>query len=127
VKGLTILSAAWLLLGFSLALAAEQAPARLSPRTPEMSTAGKVLEVSETLLTIERTLKGKVETMVFVLEAPLPDIAVGDQLRVNYLRKDGQNVLIRLSPTGRTAVQTPKAIPGKKPAPAATPVRKRNP
>ena len=48
VKGIAILSAAWLLLGFSLALAAEQAPARLSPRTPEMSTAGKVLEVSET-------------------------------------------------------------------------------
>lgn len=119
MKGIAILSAAWLFLGFSLVFAAEQAPSRLSPRTPEMSTAGRVLEVSETLLTIERTLKGKVETMTFVLERPLPEVIVGDQLRVNYLQREGQNVLTRFSPTGRTAVQKPKAGGGAKPTAAA--------
>lgn len=126
MKGLSILSAAWLLVGFSLALAAEQAPA-LSPRVPEMSTAGKVLEVSAEILTIERTLKGKVEAMTFVLESPLPDIAVGDQLRVHYLRKGGQNVLIRVSSTARTAVQKPKVISGEKPATPVLPAKKQHP
>ena len=119
MKGLAILSAAWLFLGFSLAFAAEQAPSRLSSRTPELSTAGRVLEISETLLTIERTLKGKVETMTFALESPLPEVAVGDQLRVSYLQREGQNVLTRFSPAGRTAVQKPKAGGGPKPAAAA--------
>ena len=90
-----------------------------------MSTAGKVLEVSETLLTIERTLKGTVETMAFVLESPLPNVAVGDQLRVNYLRKGEQNVLLRVSPAGKTAVQKPRAVSGGKPA--ALPAEKPRP
>ena len=63
-----------------------------------MSTAGKVLEVSDTILKIERTLKGKAEIMEFILEKPFPNIAVGDQIKVSYLEKDGRNILIRVAP-----------------------------
>ena len=61
----------------TVAFAAEKAPvsAPPPPRVPEMSTAGKVLEISDTLLKIERTLKGNAETMEFVLEKPFPGIA----------------------------------------------------
>ncbi len=73
-----------------------------------MSTAGKVLEVSDTILKIERTLKGKAEIMEFVLEKPFTNIAVGDQIKVSYLEKDGRNILIRVAPAKKTAVQKPK-------------------
>ncbi len=73
-----------------------------------MSTAGKVLEVSDTVLKIERTLKGKAETMEFILEKSFTDITVGDQIKVSYLEKDGRNILIRVAPAKKTAVQKPK-------------------
>ena len=73
-----------------------------------MSTAGKVLEVSDKVLKIERTLKGKTETMDFFLDKPFTDIAVGDQIKVDYLEKDGRNILIRVAPAKKTAVQKPK-------------------
>ena len=68
-----------MLLCFTLAFAAEKTPAVPSPRprVPEMSTAGKVIEVSDTVLKIERTLKGEAEIMEFFLEKPFTNIAVG--------------------------------------------------
>jgi len=100
-----------LMVGFTLALAAEKPTAAASPsspRVPEMSAAGKVVEVSATLLKIERTLKGEVEIMDFVLERPLPKTAVGDQVKVSYRSKEGKNILIRIAPAKMTAIQKPK-------------------
>ncbi|MFH2074194.1 MAG: hypothetical protein ABIJ57_02430 [Pseudomonadota bacterium] len=71
----------------------------------EMSAAGKVMEISDTVLRIERTLKGKVETMEFYLEKPFLNIKVGEQIRVNYREKEGRNVLLRVAPAKKTAVQ----------------------
>ena len=70
-----------------------------------MNTAGKVVEVSATILKIERTLKEKVEIMEFVLEKPFPDIVAGDQIKVSYREKGGQNILIRVAPAQKTAVK----------------------
>jgi hypothetical protein len=97
----------FILIGFTLALAAEKSPSAppLPPRITEMSTAGKVLEVSDATLKIERTLKGKAEIMEFMLEQPFPNIAAGDQIKVSYLEKDGHNVLIRVAPAQKTAVR----------------------
>jgi hypothetical protein len=81
------------------------APAR---KTPEMSTAGKVIGISEKTLKIERSLKGKVEIMEFSLEKPFPEIVLGDQIRISYLERDGQNILTRVAPATKTAVQKPK-------------------
>jgi hypothetical protein len=119
-----------IVIGFTLALAAEQPqPSRpLPPRTPEMNTAGKVLEVSDTILKIERTLKGKVEIMEFILKKPFPNLAAGDQIKVSYCEKNGQNVLIRAAPAKKTAVRkaVKKEFPGEmKPVnPPAGPVIK---
>jgi hypothetical protein len=110
MKRFLISAAVFLLLYFTLAFAAEKPPvsAPLTPRVPEMSTAGKVLEISDTLLKIERTLKGKAETMEFALEKPFPGVAVGDQIKVSYLEKEGRNILIRVARAKMTAVQKPK-------------------
>ena len=107
MKRFLTITAALMLLVFTLAFAAEKPPAAppLRSRIPEMSTAGKVVEISDTVLRIERTLKGKVEMMDFSLEKPFPNIAVGDQIRVNYREKEGRNVLLRVAPAKKTAVQ----------------------
>lgn len=119
-----------LMVGFTLALAAEKPTAATSPsspRVPEMSAAGKVVEVSATLLKIERTLKGEAEIMDFVLERPIPKTAVGDQVKVSYRSKEGRNILIRIAPAKMTAIQKPKKEASKteKPqGPQAAPVVK---
>jgi hypothetical protein len=91
-----------------------------------MSTAGRVLEISDTALKIERTLRGKAETMVFILEKPFPGITVGDQLKVSYLEKEGRNILLRVAPATMTAVQKPKSSvkPATPPAGKTGPVTK---
>jgi hypothetical protein len=107
MKRFLALAVVLIMIGFTLALAAEKSPSAPPPppRIPEMSAAGKVLEVSETLLRIERTLKGKAEIMEFILEQPFSNIATGDQIKVSYLERDGRNVLIRIAPAQKTAVR----------------------
>lgn len=110
MKRFLVIAAALIGIAFTLALAAENPMPNpsVTPRVPEMSTAGKVLEVSDKVLKMERTLKGKTETMDFSLDKPFTDIAVGDQIKVDYLEKDGRNMLIRVAPAKKTAVQKPK-------------------
>jgi hypothetical protein len=93
----------------------------------EKNTAGKVVAISDKTLKIERTLKGKVETMEFSLEKPFANITVGDQMKINYIEKNGQNVLLQVAPAPKKAVQkskkeTPKTA--KPVAPPAPPVTK---
>jgi hypothetical protein len=130
MKRFLTLAAILMLLCFTLVFAAEKprsAPS-LPPRIPEMSTAGTVLEISGTSLKIERTLKGKAETMEFILEKPFPDVAAGDPVKVSYHEKDGRNVLIRVAPAQKTAVKkaVKKDLPkGIKPVvPSAAPATK---
>jgi hypothetical protein len=117
------------LIGFTLAFAAEKPGAAppLRARVPEMRAAGKVMEVSDALLKIERMLNGKPEVMEFLLEKPLPNVAVGDQIKVSY-QETKRNIVIRVAPTRKTAVRKTvgKELPkGMKPvAPPATPVKK---
>jgi hypothetical protein len=118
-----------ILLGFVPAFAAEKTATAppTPPRVPEMSTAGKVIEVNATLLKIERTLKGEAEIMEFALEKAFTDIAVGDQIKVSYREQNGRNILVRVAPAKMTAVQRPKkeAPKAAKPAePKAAPVAK---
>lgn len=116
MKRFLITAAGVMVLCFALVFAAEKPTAVRPPppRVPEMSTAGKVISVSKTELRIERTLKGKVETMEFTLENPFPTIAVGDQIKVSYREKDGRNLLIRVAPSKKTAVgKSKKEIPKK--------------
>jgi hypothetical protein len=116
MKRFAALTAILLFVGITLAFAADNRPAAppAPPRTPEMSTAGKVVEVSDALLKIERTLKGSAEIMEFILEKPFPNIAAGDQIKVSYRVKDGRNILIRVAPAPKTAVQKPGKQEAKK-------------
>jgi hypothetical protein len=124
MKRFLVIAATLIGIAFTLALAAEnpmpKPSASVTPRVPEMSTAGKVLEVSDKVLKIERTLKGKTETMDFSLDKPFTDIAVGDQIKVDYLEKDGRNILIRVAPAKKTAVQKPKKTATKTASPTET-------
>jgi hypothetical protein len=129
MKRFWTVAAVLLIVGFTLALAAEnpQAAPPIPTRVPEMSTAGRVIEVSDTLLKIERTLKGEAETMEFVLEKPFPRLTVGEQIKVSYRAKEGRNILIRVAPAKMTAIQktkkeTPK--PEKAPGSQAAPITK---
>jgi hypothetical protein len=110
MKRFLIITATLMLLCFTLAFAAEKTPPvpSSSPRVPEMSTAGKVMEVTDTVLKIERTLKGETETMEFSLEKPFTNIVVGNQVKVSYREKGGRNILIRVAPAKMTAVQKSK-------------------
>jgi hypothetical protein len=126
--GLT-LAAVLILIGFTPPFAAEKGTAVPvpSPRVPEMSAAGTVKEITVTHLKIERTLKGKAELMEFVLEKPFPDVAVGEQVKVSYLEKEGRNILIRMAPAQKTAVKkgSKKDFPnGMKPAAPVAPAGK---
>jgi hypothetical protein len=109
MKRFLIVAASLMLLGFAPAFAAEKTVVPSSPpRVPEMSTAGKVIEITTALMKIERTLKGETEIMEFILEKPFANIAVGDQIKVSYREKNGRNVLIWFAPAKMTAVQKPK-------------------
>jgi len=122
MKRFWILPAVLLIIGFTLAFAAEkpQGAAPPPPRVPEMSTAGVVLEISATVLKIERTLKGEAEIMEFAIEKTFPTISVGDQIKVSYRQKEGRNILTRVAPAKMTAVQKPKKGTPKEVKPPAT-------
>jgi hypothetical protein len=130
MKRFLTLAAVLIFIGFTLAFAAEKPTSAppLPPRIPEMSAAGKVLEISDTILKIERTLKGKAEITEFILEKPFPNIAAGDQIKVSYLERDGRNILTRVALAQKTAVRKavkkdfPKEM--KPVAPPAPPVTK---
>jgi len=64
------------------AFAAEKPSARSTqsvlPKTATMNARGKVVEISEKAVRIERSIKGNAEVMEFALENPAADIAVND-------------------------------------------------
>jgi len=85
-----------------------------------MSATGKVTEITETMLKIERTVKGKTEVMEVVLEKTCPvkvgktqtpwsqifatklekncpKIEVGDKVTVSYVTKDDKNVATKVT------------------------------
>ena len=108
MKRLVMIAVSVTFLAYAPAFAAEKAKSPSPPRVPEMSAAGKVIEMTAERLRIERTLKGEAETMEFALEKKFDPIAVGEQVKVSYREKDGRFVLIRVAPAKITAVPKPK-------------------
>lgn len=125
--GLTILFGAW-------AVAAEQAakpaPAKAAAnktatvKMTKMRAPGTILEITDTTLIIERTVKNKVERMAFILEKPMK-FKVGDEVRVSYIEADGRMVVTRIVKIADLKTKMP-AKPGKdsKSAPGAAPAAK---
>ena len=65
-------------------------------KSAKMNAKGKVIEISDSLIKIERTVKGNAETMEFVLDKPTENIAVDDSVKIAYIEQDGQLLASRV-------------------------------
>ena len=89
----------------TLAFAADKAasPIKADPvktnivKAAKMHATGKVIEISDESVKIERTVKGDVETMGFALEKPVKNIIVNDSVKIDYMEKDGKLIALRVA------------------------------
>jgi hypothetical protein len=65
-------------------------------KTAKMNARGKVVEISDKAIKIERSIKGNLEIMEFALENPVPDIAVNDSVKIDDSVKDGKLTAARV-------------------------------
>jgi len=77
-------------------------------KSAKMNATGKVIEISDSSIKIERTVKGSAEIMEFVLEKPAENITVNDSVKIAYIEKDGQLLASRI------VKATPKKMEKKK-------------
>ncbi len=102
----------------SPAAAADQA--KVSPvRIAKMNATGKVVEITDKTIKIERTVKNNVETMQFALDKPTENIAVNDAVKIAYIEKDGNLLASRVAKiipkkAGKKEIVTEKTVPVKK-------------
>jgi hypothetical protein len=66
-------------------------------KAAKMHATGKVIEISEEFVKIERTVKGDVETMEFALEKPVINIIINDSVKIDYLEKDDKLIASRVA------------------------------
>jgi len=66
-------------------------------KTARMNARGKVVEISDKAVKIERIIKGRVEVMEFALESQLTGILVNDAVNVEYTLKDGKLMTLRVA------------------------------
>lgn len=66
-------------------------------KAAKMNATGKVIEVSNESIKIERTIRGNVEAMKFALENPTENIAVNDIVKIAYTNQDGKLVAARVA------------------------------
>lgn len=87
-------------------------------KAAKMHATGKVVEISDTFIKIERTVKGDIETMEFALEKPFAGISVNDSVKIEYTEKDGNLTASRVSKVAlkKKEIKLPetKSVPGKK-------------
>jgi hypothetical protein len=62
-----------------------------------MHATGKVIEISDASIKIERTVKGAVETMEFALEKPVKNVIVNDSVKIAYIENDGKLIASRVA------------------------------
>jgi hypothetical protein len=65
-------------------------------KSAKMNARGKVIEISDSSIKIERTAKGNAETVEFVLDKPAENIAVDDYVKIAYIEVDGQLLASRI-------------------------------
>lgn len=61
-----------------------------------MHATGKVVEISDESIKIERTVKGDMENMEFVLDKPFAGIMVNDSVKIAYTEKNGKLIATRV-------------------------------
>ncbi|HET6461238.1 MAG TPA: hypothetical protein VFG29_10700 [Syntrophales bacterium] len=68
------------------------------PKETKVSIIGIVKDISDTHISVERTVRGETEIMEFVLDKAIEKVNVGDKVKVNYMKKDGKNRATRVTP-----------------------------
>jgi hypothetical protein len=81
-------------------------------KTANMNARGKVIEISDEAIVIERAVRGKVEKIKFELNKPVENIAANDFVSIAYTQKDGKLLASRITKTGVKKDQ--KAAPANK-------------
>jgi hypothetical protein len=74
-------------------------------KAAKMNARGRVVEISDKAIKIERSIKGNVETMEFALGNPVANIAVNDSVKIDYSVQDGKLTASRVAKLG--AVRNP--------------------
>ena len=93
----------FLLSTLAFAIDKTDSPVKVDPvktnivKAAKMHATGKVIEISDEFVKIERTVKGDVETMEFALEKPVKSISVGDSVKIAYMEKDGKLIASRVA------------------------------
>lgn len=67
-----------------------------SVKVAKMYARGKVVEISDKMIKIERRVRDDVETMEFVLDNPVENIGVNDAVKIAYIAKDGNLLASRV-------------------------------
>ena len=87
-------------------------------KVAKMHATGKVIEISNESIKIERTVKGDVEFMEFAIDKTVADVGVNDSVKIEYMEKDGKLIASRvtkviLKKKEVKPIET-KTVPGKK-------------
>ncbi len=65
-------------------------------KAAKMNATGKVIDISDSSIKIERTVKSNAEIMEFVLDKPVESIAVDDSVKIAYIEQNGQLLASRV-------------------------------
>jgi hypothetical protein len=84
----------------------------IAGKETRVSFTGVVKEINDTTIMVERTVKGNVEIMEFALDKPVESIKAGDKVKVSYIKKDGKNIVIKVTPAVTKRI-VKKAAPAK--------------
>lgn len=134
MKRLVVFAASFIFVFSAYIFAAERPSATPAKAEPPKSVAikplketrvyitGVVTEVSNTMIMVERTVKGKTETVGFFLDKPLERIRVGEKVRVSYIKRGDRYVAIRVIPFTVKIIK--KATPSKGIKPSLGPAKK---
>jgi HD superfamily phosphohydrolase YqeK len=66
-------------------------------KAAKMNATGKVIEISDESIKIERTVRGNVEVMQFALENSTENITVNDTVKIAYINQGGKLVAHRVA------------------------------
>jgi len=94
------------------------------PKETRVSITGVVKEISDTMITVERTVKGKTETMGFILDKPVERIKIGEKVRVSYIKKDDKYIAIRVIPFDVKIIKKATPLKEIKQSPTEVPAKK---
>jgi hypothetical protein len=65
-------------------------------RSAKMNARGKVVEITDKTIKIERKVKNEAEIMEFVLDRTVENIVVGDAVKIAYVEKEGSLLASRV-------------------------------